>query len=186
MKLRSPRLFAAVTAALLASAGTLALALQDQPAMPSAGPAHAVLLERVGTWDCTMKMWAGPGEPMTTTGTEVDRAVGQFHVLADFEADMMGMPFEGHGITSYDPTKKTYVSIWVDSVEPTPARLEGSYDEATRTFRFEGDAMMMGQRMHMRQVLVSKDADHHTLDMFITPPGGEEMQSMRIDYTRRK
>ncbi|MEQ8767446.1 MAG: DUF1579 domain-containing protein [Planctomycetota bacterium] len=172
--------------ALIVSAGALALTSQDQDAMPSASSEHELLMESVGTWDAAMKMWMGPGEPMSAQGTEVNRAVGPFHVVSDFKADMMGMDFDGHGISSWDPTKKKFITIWVDSTEPTPGILEGTHDEKTKTMTFKGEMMMMGERMKVRQVITMKDAEHRTFDMFITPPGGEEMQSMHIDYTKKK
>jgi len=180
---------AAIGGAVLASAGAFALAAQEEgmPPMPEPSPEHAHVMARVGTWDCAMKMWMGPGDPMEFTGTEVNRALGPFHVLSEFKCDdMMGMPFEGHGVMSWDPVKKKYVSIWVDATEPTPAIAEGTYDEKTKTLTFTGDAMMMGQKMRMRQVVTLKDADHAAFDMFLTAPGAKEMQSMNIEYSRRK
>ena len=178
---------AALGCTCLISAGAFALEPQDEElAMPGPEPEHAYLMESVGTWDCTMKMWEGPGEPTMGTGTEVNRSIGGLHVVSDFKSEVMGMPFEGHGITSWDPRKQKYISIWVDSFEPTPAILEGTYDEATKTMTFSGEGQMMGETMRMREVITAPDADHRVFKMYITPPGAAEMLSMQFEYTRRK
>lgn len=187
MKLNRVLLLAA-GAAVLVSAGVFALSPQEKggPPMPEPSEEHKLLMERVGTWDCAMQMWMGPGDPVETTGVETNRALGAFHVVSDFTSDFMGMPFQGHGVSSWDPAKKKFVSIWTDSTEPSPALMEGSYDAKTRTMTLLGENMMMGQRMKMREVLTLKDADHATFEMFVTGADGKEMKTMQMDYTRRK
>lgn len=39
--------------------------------------------------------------------------------------------------------------------------------------------------MKVRQVVAMPDADHRTFEMFVTPPGSTEVQSMHIEYTRK-
>jgi Protein of unknown function (DUF1579) len=175
--------------ALPAALGAAALAVQDNgmPPPPKPSPEHKILQERVGTWDAALQMWMGPGEPQKSTGAETNRMLGEFHLLSTFEAkDMMGGPFEGHGILSWDPNKKKFVSIWVDTMEPTPAVMEGTHDAKAHTLTFTGEIMMNGQRAKMRQVATSKDADHATFEMYTTGPDGKEAKMMQIDYTRRK
>jgi len=178
-----------IALALPAALAAVALAVQDKGGMPPAAqpsPEHKVLMERVGTWDAEVQMWMGPGEPMKSKGVETNRALGQFHVLSTFEGTVMGGPFEGHGITSWDPNKKKFISIWVDTMEPTPAVTEGTHDAKAHTLTFTGDVVMSGQHSKMRQVATMKDADHATFEMFATGPDGKEAKSMQIDYTRRK
>lgn len=106
-------------------------------------------------------------------------------MLADYASESPEMPFQGHGVTSWDPLKEAFVTVWVDSIGAAPAILEGSYDESSNEITFRGEAEMMGQRMQVRQRLSVQDADHRTFEMFVTPPGGEELPSMRVEYTRR-
>lgn len=177
-----------MSASVLASAGAFAWGLQQDgaPPMPQASPEHKLLMERVGTWDCAMQMWMGPGEPMKMTGVETNRALGPFHLVSEFEASMMGEPFAGHGVFSWDPAKKKFFSLWVDSTEPSPMLMEGTYDSKTRATTFVGENVMMGERMKMREVVTSKDADHAVFEMYLTGADGKEQKSMQIDYTRRK
>lgn len=177
----------AVTSVLLATTVAFAVRQEGQPPMPEAGPEHKLLMERLGTWDAAMKMWMVPGEePLQMTGVEKNRAVGAFHVVSEFTSDFGGMPFEGHGLSSWDPAKKKFISIWADSSEPSPAILEGTYDAKARTLTFVGENMMMGQRLKMRELITLKDADHAQFEMFLTGPDGKEAKSMEITYTRKK
>lgn len=107
------------------SAVAAAFALQEGGGAPMAAPAleHKLLLERVGVWDAQVQMWMGAPEPMKFLGVETNRALGGFHLLSSFESEMMGTPFEGHGVLSWDPHKKKFVSLWVDSMEGSPALL---------------------------------------------------------------
>jgi hypothetical protein len=93
----------ALAGATLTATAAFALVSQE-PEMPQPTSEHAFLMKRVGTWDTAIEMWAAPGDPMTSTGTEVNTALGSFHLLTEFESDMMGMPFQGHGISSWDPS----------------------------------------------------------------------------------
>jgi hypothetical protein len=173
--------------ALPISAGAAALALRQEGApMPAPSPEHKLLLERVGVWDGQVQMWMGAPEPMKFLGVETNRALGAFHILSSFESEMMGMPFEGHGVLSWDPNKKKFVSLWVDSMEPSPGLLEGTHDAKTNTFTFTGENVMNGQRTKMRELVTVKDADHATFEMFTTGPDGKEAKAMQIDYTRRE
>ena len=180
-------LLALACCALPAALGTAALIVQDNgmppPAKPS--PEHKILQERVGTWDAAVQMWMGPGEPAKYKGVETNRMLGEFHVLSTFEGDMGG-PFEGHGVMSFDPNKKKFISIWADTMEPTPAVMEGTHDAKAHTLTFTGDVVMGGQHSKMRQVVTVKDADHAVFEMFATGADGKEAKSMQIDYTRRK
>ena len=179
---------AALSSVVLVSAvAVAATGRQDEAmAMPEPAPEHAHLMSRVGTWDGVMLMWMGPGEPTKMTGVETNRALGAFHVVTEFKADFMGMPFEGHGVLSFDPVKKKYVSIWVDVIEASPAITEGTYDAKTKTINFEGEVAMMGVTQKIREVVTLTDDDHASFEMFVPGPDGKEMKAMQIDYTRRK
>ncbi len=78
---------------------------------------------------------AGDGVPDGTTmsakGVETDRVGGSgLCLVTDFKADMMGMPFEGHGITTWESAKKKYIGSWADSM--TPGMAHHRSDATTR------------------------------------------------------
>ena len=70
--------------------------------------------EMVGTWDTTMKIEGG--ESKGTCVYKMD--VGGLWLASTFEGDIGGMKFSGRGYDSYDPAKKKYVGVWLDSMMP--------------------------------------------------------------------
>src|SRR5436309_566145 len=103
-------LLAACVVAVLAAAARAA----DEPPKPA--PEFDKLKALEGTWDAAIKM--GPNESKGSVTYKVD--VGGMWVCGDFSADLGGQKFQGKGLDSYDANKKKYVSVWVDSMAPTP------------------------------------------------------------------
>ena len=67
--------------------------------MPQPGPEHEVLKKAVGEWTAELEMTPAPGmPPIKSTGTETIRMVGGLWIVTEFTGDMMGQPFEGHGL----------------------------------------------------------------------------------------
>ena len=65
----------------------------------------------------------------------------------------------GHGVNGYDPMKKQYVSVWCDSMMPSPSFFWGTMDEKTKTLTMTGD-------------MVGED--------------GKDAEMVKIEYTRKK
>lgn len=102
----------------------------------------ALLAQDAGTWTASCKFWfAGPdADPMTSEGSEVNRKLGDSGwIISDFEAEIGGEKFRGHGVTGYDPEKKKVVGSWVDTMSPRMMSIEGDYDPATKTISYEFD-----------------------------------------------
>jgi hypothetical protein len=163
---------------------------QEMPAPPSPGPEHDVLKMDVGTWDAVIEIMPGPGmPPMTSKGVEVNEmGCRGLCLISSFEGDLMpGMKFEGHGVSTWDPKKNKYVGAWSDSMSPGVAVSESTYDAGTKkaTGWMEGTDMN-GNVSKSKAVVEYQDADHRTMTMYMTMPDGQEMQTMKITYTRRK
>jgi hypothetical protein len=123
------RLTTSFAAALLLGAAASALA---QPPIPQPGPEHEVLKRDVGVWDVTMEMTPGPGmPPFTMTGVETNTLFGGLWLLTEYKSDFMGQVFEQHGISGYDPAKKTYVSVWANTMSTSLSVGESTFDAAT-------------------------------------------------------
>ena len=100
-------------AACLAPTLTLLLAvpaLAQAPPMP--GPEHEILKRDAGTWDVVMEMQFPGMPPMTMYGTETSTLLAGRWLVTEFRGEMMGMTFEGQGISGWDPAKKAYVGVW--------------------------------------------------------------------------
>jgi hypothetical protein len=168
---------------------------QDKPAppagappMPKAGPEHEVLKADVGTWDATVESFMpGAPQPMVSKGTETNTLVGGMWLVTDFKSEMMGQPFQGHGVSGWDPNKKKYVGTWVDTMSTGLGLSESTYDAATKTMNgtFEGPDPT-GQIMKMKSTVVVKDPNTRVFTMSGPGPDGKDMTYMRITYNRRK
>ena len=128
-------------AALALTAGGLfsaAAAAQEMP-MPKPGPEHKVLEMDAGTWDATVEVSMAPGAPpVVSKGTETNTiGCGGLCLISDFKGDFGGMPFHGHGTSTWDPAKKKYVGTWTDSMSAGISLGESTYDPATNMTRRE-------------------------------------------------
>ena len=118
------RLSLAAVAAGLALSGSAAA---QQPPMP--GPEHKVLAMEAGTWDATVEMFMPGAPPTVSKGTEVGTmGCGGLCLITDFKGEFGGMPFHGHGTSTWDPAKKKYVGTWIDSMSSYFSKMEGQKD----------------------------------------------------------
>ena len=168
----------ALVACVVMLVGVAAVSAQE---MPKPSPEHALIKKSVGTWDCKMKMM---GQEMKCTHT-VD-AVGEFWSTGKFNGEIGGMKFEGRDINGWDPIKKKYVGVWVDSMSPNPMFMEGTYDAATKTLTMEGSGVgMEGKPVKMKELIVYKSDDEYTMTMH-EEKGGKFEEIFSIDYKRKK
>lgn len=173
----------------LAVSGTAAVSAQQGPPMPKPGPEHAIFKMDVGTWDAVVEMVPGPGAPVQKSkGVETNRiGCGGLCLISDFKADVMGMPFEGHGVSTWDPAKKKYVGSWTDSMSTGLAIGESTYDATTKkwTGTMEGPDMT-GKIVKSRTIGEMPNPNTRIFTMYSTGPDGKESESMKITYTKRK
>ena len=109
--------------------------------MPVAGENHKKLHRLAGRWTGAEKMSKTPfspgGEAIGTSIMRVD--IDGFFVIQDYVQTRGGKTsYKGHGIFSYDETKKTFIWYWVDSmgfVPPGPSR--GQWNGDTLVFEHE-------------------------------------------------
>ncbi|HTK74753.1 MAG TPA: DUF1579 domain-containing protein [Gemmataceae bacterium] len=167
---------------------SLAVALAVIVVVPSArgqepvkpGPEHAHLKKLEGVWDTTMRI--GPMESKGTATYKMD--LGGLWLLSRFEGDIAGEKFSGHGADSYDPAKKKYVSLWIDSMSTSIMTMEGTLDKATNTLTLVGEAPDMNRKM-VKHKTVSKMPDDNTIQ-FAMYMGDAKEPAFTILYKRRK
>src|SRR5438105_4244282 len=172
----SLRLCLAGMAALLLSVTATA---QQPPAPPKPGPENELLKQLVGTWDCTVKFGG-----MQSKGKAVYKeGPGGLWILSDFTGEFGGAPFKGHGIDGYDPAKKKYVGVWIDSMDTTPLVSEGAYDKGTKTLTMQGEAKGPDGKPATHIMKTQwKDKDTLLFSMFMKGPDGKDQPVMTIDY----
>ena len=169
----------AVILALAAGAGA------QGPAPPQPGPEHEILKRDAGTWDATIEMSMPGAPPMTMTGVETSTLMAGRWLVTEWTSEMMGQPFEGHGISGWDPAKKAYVTVWVDSMNTEISHGEASYDPETDSLI--GWMEMpdpMGGKSKVKTVEEWPDEDTR-LVRFFGPDGGDE-PFMTFTYEKRK
>ena len=184
------KVVAALSIVVLA-AGAVVAARARQEGMGPQGPSkeHEWLKQFEGTWNFAGKFFmAGPDQPPTESkGVQVDKvSVGGLWLIIDAQEEG-GMKFHGHGMVGYDPSKKKYVSAWVDSMAPALGTAEG-------TASADGKSLSMnsvwpgkdGKPMNVREVSTIKDKDHKTHEMFMVGEDGKEVKFGTLEYTRKK
>jgi hypothetical protein len=156
---------------------------QDSP-FPKPGPEFGFLKADVGNWDVEIKTFAGPGEPTVTQGKETNRMLGGFWLLADFQGNMMGLDFKGHGMYSYDTEKKQYVGTWVDSLSATKMDMIGKRDAANNTLTYEGVGPGSDGKP-AKHVMTTKYTDDGNRVMTMRVKAGDHMMKIfEMSYTK--
>ena len=150
---------------------------------PTPGPEHEALKKLEGTWNAKLKM--GDNESAGTMTYKME--CGGLWLTSDFRGEFDGQKFQGRGVDGYDPEKKKYVSVWVDSMSTRPMLLEGTYDKEKKTMTMTGEAPGPdGKLAKHKMVTQMPDDDHQTFTMYIIDPEGKENKAMTIEYTRKK
>jgi hypothetical protein len=149
---------------------------------PKPGPEHEKLAQLVGEWDATMEM-AGQKSKCTATYKSI---CGGMWIASDFQGELGGMKFQGHGIDGYDLKKKKYVGTWVDSLESSPMTFEGDYDAKTKQLVLIGEsAGPDGKPQKFKNVIDHKDKDHFTFKMYMVGADGKDTLAFTIEYVRK-
>jgi hypothetical protein len=179
----------------LAAAGAL-YARQDPKEMEkmmafmTPGEHHKVLEFKVGKWNCHITHSMAPGMPAAESDCtcETKWIMGGRYLHDNVKGTVMGMPFEGMGISGYDNLKQKYVFTWVDSMGTGISSGEGSWDAAKKTLTSTGQTPdpMSGKYVATRSVETQIDADNWKMESYGPGPDGKEFLSMTIQFKRAK
>ncbi len=173
--------FSILGSILLAFAMAQVAALGQAP--PAPGPEHEALKKLEGTWNAKVKMGTNES-PATATYKMI---CGGMWLMSDFQGQFADQKFSGQGLDSYDPEKKKYVSVWVDSMSTRPMLLEGTHDKEKKTTTMTGEAPGPdGKPAKHKMVTHMPDDDHMAFTMYIIGDDGQENKIMTIEYTRKK
>jgi hypothetical protein len=163
--------------------------------MAKPGENHKLLEGTVGSWSYKVKWWMSPdAPPMEINGTCSTKSVldGRYFVtdhaskmtLPGQDGKMMEMEYKGTSTEGYDNAKKQYVATWIDNMGTGIMTMEGTYDPATKTLTYLGEAQPApGTKFKVRQTITFADKDHRKMEWFETHHGAE-VKTMAIDYIR--
>lgn len=144
------------------------------------GPEHERLKKMEGKWDLVMK--AGGMESKGTATYKME--LGGLWLVSDLDCDLGGLKFQGKGLDTYDPAKKVYRSVWVDSMAPGVMIMEGNYDKAGKALTMVGDGPTPdGKTGKWKSVSTMPDDDTLNFTMYVAD-AKEPM--FTIVYKRRK
>jgi hypothetical protein len=174
-------------AAMIPDSATISKAWTDY-ATP--GDAHKRMAADNGVWDEDMTSWQHDGaEPMKMKMTaEIKSIFDGKYQEAIHKGDFMGMPFEGKSTLAYDNASKEYISTWIDNMSTGIMVMKGNYDEATKTFKMEGEVIdpVTKKMKKMREVITMVDENTQKMEMYDTGYDGKEFKSMEITMKRKK
>jgi len=161
-----------------------AVSIASAQEFPKPGPEHERLTqELVGNWDAVMDMG---GQKSKCTASYKSICDGMW-VVSEFEGELGGAKFHGHGLDGYDLHKKKYVGVWVDSWTSAPLHMEGNYDAKTKLLVMTGESVGPdGSLQKFSNTTETKDKDHFTFKMNMVQADGTEQLVFTIEYTRRK
>jgi hypothetical protein len=150
---------------------------------PKPGPEHDMLKQLEGTWEATVN-----ASGSDTKGTMTWKmGLGGLWLVGDFRGESSGMKFQGKSLESYDPAKKKFVSLWVDSMSTAPMMMEGTYDKAKKTMTMTGeDTGHDGKKTKYKSVRQRKGEDTIVFTMCTLDNDGKEQPIATITYKRKK
>ncbi|MBM4002847.1 MAG: DUF1579 domain-containing protein [Planctomycetes bacterium] len=150
---------------------------------PQPGPEHKYLAEMEGTWDARVDMGGEKSKGVST----YKLICGGMWIASDFQGDIGGAKFQGHGVDGYDQHKKKYVAVWVDSMESAPMHLVGDFDAKTKTMTMKGETFGLdGKPQPVKTTTVHKDKNTMVFTMYAIGPDNKDQPILSITYTRRK
>lgn len=159
--------------------GLLAAFSQAQE-IPKPGPEHEMLKKQVGTWETTMKA----GEMEFKGEVSFKMELSGLWLTGVMQSEMFGQKFTGKSLDGYDPIKKKYISVWVDSMSTAPVIMEGSYDKEKKALSLSGEGPGMDRKTtKYRSITKVTDEDTMVMTMYI---GNEKEPAFVITYKRKK
>lgn len=153
------------------------------------GNMHVLLARDTGIWNTEMIFEVGQGNTTSSKGrAEIKMILGGRYKHMTQTGEMMGMPFEGIGISAYDNAKKMFIDTWVDNMGTGVMVLEGNYNEANNTMELKGQSINPETRavVNLREVMKYPNDSTMIMEMYSSEPGGNETKSFEIRYTKAK
>ena len=166
--------------ALLAGAPLALAQAEKPPEMPKPAPEMAKLAFFEGNWSCEGSFPASPFGPAgkMTSSVTIHSDLGGFWQSGRVKSAMANQPpMEGMFHTTYDPTAKQFMMLWVDNTGAWSRSTSKGWDGDRIVY--DGEMQMGGQKLLGRDTFVKADPGSmkHTMEMQLegkwTPMGDE-------------
>jgi hypothetical protein len=152
------------------------------------GKEHSDLAKMNGDWSFVNKFWMDPSAPpQTTEGTAFcEMLLGGRYQQMKVMGKMMGMDYNGIGVTGFDNAKKVWVSSWIDNFGTGLMYMEGTYDDASKSIVFRGKMVdpISGKDTEEKQTIKILDDKTCVMEMF-NVVDGKDIKNMEITYTKK-
>jgi len=155
------------------------------------GDAHKHLNYFVGRWKTKSKIYmGGPGSPAMESDGESNMkwVLGGRFIMDEYTGSMMGMPYEGIGLTGYDNYRNLYVSSWCSNQGTNMLTMAGMRHPETGVFTYYGEMDEPGLNVTGRTVkYVTRivDPDHFLFEI-IDLHAGDDYKVIELSYARIK
>jgi hypothetical protein len=156
------------------------------------GENHQLLQKKVGKWNGVVKHWIEPGQempPMNCTA-EIKSLWDGRYFTEEIEGEGFepGQTFLGKSVGGYDNVTKKFFWVWIDNMSTGLMPAQGSYDAATKTFKysFEYADPRAGKAVKGRSVEKWVSNDQIVSEMYGPDKTGKEYKMMEITFNRAK
>ncbi|MFN9476269.1 DUF1579 domain-containing protein [Acidovorax sp.] len=151
---------------------------------------HRWLQQLLGDWTCESTCDTGPGEPpMTSTGTEHVRQIGDLWVLGEGTGTM---PDGGDArmllTLGYDPAKEAFIGTWVGSMATHMWIYRGTLDATGKVLPLETEGPSFtgdGSTAKYRDTITIVGPNERTLTSSTQQPDGSWKEFMKAVYRRK-
>lgn len=152
---------------------------------------HKFLDAFVGTWKTTSKMWmGGPGsQTVESTGTsEFKWTLGNRFLMEEHHGAMMGVPYDGIGMTGYDNFRNVYTTTWCSNQQTNMLTMTGTRNPETGVFTYFGQMDEPSLKLVGRTVKYANRPINPDKFLFeiIDLPRGDDFKVIEITYERQK
>lgn len=172
----------------------------DQPAfkkiMESGSPSgkkNLALARLTGEWHYKAAFWAAPGDkPKWTTGVFRNEMTLDSRYLSSSFVGKLNIGgneamVKGQGLTGYDNARKSFASVWVDTLTTSLMTGVGNYDSQTGSIVETGEFTnpLTGAVSKFRSELQFVDDDDYKRTIFAVDKSGKETRLMEFDCSKR-
>ena len=119
-------------------------------------------------------------------GTTNTMIMGGRYLQNVVRGPLMGVRFEGFGLTGYDNTAARYQSVWLDNTSTVLMFLTGSRIRARRAIVLTGEMNDLADPTSypVREVLTFVDANTHPIQVFESRKG-REIKTLELTFGRK-
>jgi hypothetical protein len=150
------------------------------------GEMQKMLASMNGRWSARVVTWWEDKSDTSTATVEYSMLMGGRFQQMKLKGTMMGMPFEGMGITGYDNLRKVMTNSWTDNMSTSVMYMEGPYDATAKSFELKGKGTNpeTGGTTDMREVFKIIDDKTQHMEMYGMHEG-KEVKMLEMDLVKK-